>query len=76
VSLAEALTAYTAGAARAAGEEGRKGRLEPEQTADLVVWSEDLFAMVPADLHRARAALTVLGGEVVHENVGAPAAAR
>lgn len=60
------LTAYTRGAARAAGCEDHAGSLAPGKRADLAVLSQDLFD--PAtDLPRTRSVLTLQDGEVVYE---------
>lgn len=67
LGLDEVVAAYTAAAARAGGVAGRRGALAPGMDADLVAWEVD-----PAALHgdgyafrAGRAALTVIGGEVV-----------
>jgi predicted amidohydrolase YtcJ len=67
VGLDVALTAYTDGAARLAGDAPRRGRLEPGAWADLVLWDRDLAGTPPADLHRARPRTTILEGTVVYE---------
>jgi predicted amidohydrolase YtcJ len=67
VGLDVALTAYTDGAARLAGDAARRGRLEPGAWADLVLWDRDLAGTPPADLHRARPRTTILEGTVVYE---------
>lgn len=71
ISLAEALYAYTMGAAYAAREEERKGSLEPGKLADLVVLSGDPFQAVAGGdydaLRDMRAVLTIVGGRVVHQ---------
>jgi predicted amidohydrolase YtcJ len=60
------LRAYTVGAARAGGVAHRRGTLAPGQDADLVAWEVDPgLAADPAAFRRARARLTVVGGEVV-----------
>lgn len=67
VGLDAAMTAYTDGAARLAGDAARRGRLEPGAWADLVLWDRDLAGTPPADLHRARPRTTILEGTVVYE---------
>lgn len=67
VDVATAMEAYTANNAYAAGEEGRKGRLEPGMLADVVVLDRDPFRVDPAEIRDIRPLLTITGGEVVHE---------
>jgi predicted amidohydrolase YtcJ len=59
--------AYTAGAAHAAGVGSRRGVLAPGFDADLVAWDVDPSVDAgDGDAFRAaRAALTVVGGQVV-----------
>ena len=67
LSFEEAVRAYTAGAAHAAGGRSRSGTLAPGQDADLVAWAFDP-AVERGDGDAARAGsarLTVVGGEVV-----------
>jgi predicted amidohydrolase YtcJ len=64
LSIGEALTAYTAGSAFAAGEEGRKGTLAPGRLADLVALDTDPFTEPPDAVRRTRVLTTVVGGEV------------
>jgi predicted amidohydrolase YtcJ len=78
ISVAEAVRAYTAGSARASGEEAVKGTLEPGKLADLVVLSGDIFAIDPAAIRDVHVDTTILGGKVVFERnaPGGPADAR
>ncbi|HZW19264.1 MAG TPA: amidohydrolase [Luteimonas sp.] len=73
ISVAEAVRAYTAGSAYASGEESLKGTLEPGKLADLVVLSDDIFAIDPAAIEDVRVDATVLGGKVVFERKAVPA---
>lgn len=66
LTAAEALSAYTEGPARAAGESGRRGCLLPGYDADLAVWSVDPLAAEPEELLEMRCLLTMVGGEIVH----------
>ena len=65
LSLLEALHAYTAGPAYAAGRENIQGRLAPGYFADLLVLDEDLFASAPEDLADILPVGTMIGGEWV-----------
>ncbi len=67
ITVAEALTAYTASGAYANFLDGLLGTLEPGKYADLVVLSDDLFALAPEDLDRVRVDLTMVEGRVVFE---------
>ncbi len=67
LGLADAVRAYTAAAAAAGGVAHRRGILAPGQDADFVAW--DVDPSVDHDegsaFRAGRAALTVIGGEVV-----------
>ncbi|HTO90591.1 MAG TPA: amidohydrolase [Candidatus Sulfotelmatobacter sp.] len=67
LTLDQALTGYTEGPARAAGQWPRLGRIAIGSPADLVVWDADLHALQRDALALARPRLTVLEGQVVHE---------
>jgi predicted amidohydrolase YtcJ len=67
ITVAEALTAYTANGAYANFLDGVLGTLEPGRYADLVVLSDDLFAVAPEHLDRVRVDLTMVEGQVVFE---------
>jgi predicted amidohydrolase YtcJ len=66
VSVETGLDAFTASAAWASFEEGRRGTLSPGKLADLVVVSKDLFEIPPEEIHTVRALMTVVGGKVVY----------
>lgn len=65
LTLAEALQAYTLGAAYAANAEHRIGKLAPGYLADLIVLDHDIFSMDPNDLLTTRSSATMIGGEWV-----------
>jgi predicted amidohydrolase YtcJ len=67
LSLVETLRAYTEAGAYATFDEREKGRLDPGQLADLVVLSEDLFAISPMRIHEARVRLTIFDGRIVYQ---------
>jgi predicted amidohydrolase YtcJ len=66
ITLAEAIEAYTAGAAYAEFQERDKGRLVPGQLADLVILSEDVFAVPAQRIRNVRVETTIVGGKVVY----------
>jgi predicted amidohydrolase YtcJ len=63
--LAEALSAYTLGAAYAANAEDRLGKLAENYLADLIVLDEDPFKIDPENLLSINAAATMINGEWV-----------
>ncbi len=65
LTVLEALTAYTRGAAYAAGMEARLGRLAPGCLADLLVLDEDPFTCDPAQLRAIHPVGTMVAGEWV-----------
>jgi predicted amidohydrolase YtcJ len=68
VTLAEALDAYTSGAARSERQEHAKGMLRPGMLADVTVFGQDLFRLAPREILDAQIALTVVDGRIVHRN--------
>jgi predicted amidohydrolase YtcJ len=66
VSGAEVLECYTVGAARAAGDADRRGRLAPGYQADFAAWDEDLVTAAPEEILGAKVVATAVAGEVVH----------
>ncbi len=74
LSLQETLTAYTLGAATAAGRQRLTGSLVPGKRADLAVLDRDLFELerqgiVGSELADTRVLLTMVDGEVVHREL-------
>jgi predicted amidohydrolase YtcJ len=59
--------ACTVSAARAAGEEDRKGRLAPGLLADIVVLDADPFTLPPSALEDVAVRYTIVDGRVVYE---------
>lgn len=70
LTVAEAVHAYTAGAAYASGEEAVKGTLSPGKLADLVLLSQDIFAIDPMDIIETEVAATMFDGEFVYARDG------
>ncbi len=66
ITLEQALTAYTRGAAYAEGLEDVKGTLQPGKLADLAVLSQDIFTVPPPAIAGTQSVLTIVGGEVVY----------
>jgi predicted amidohydrolase YtcJ len=65
LTLTQALTAFTQGAAFAELEEHRKGILAPGRVADLAVLSQDIFHVPPPAIPATTSLLTVVAGRVV-----------
>jgi hypothetical protein len=65
LTLAEALHAFSSGAAYLAGMEDRLGRLAPGSYADLIVLDEDPFSIDPHQLKDLRPHATMVGGDWV-----------
>lgn len=68
LKLDEAIYAYTMGSAYAEFADKVKGSLTPGKLADVVMLDQDIFSMKPAELDKARVTLTLMGGQIVHEN--------
>ena len=67
VSLAEAVHAYTLGGAYAMHRDKDEGSIEAGKLADLIVVSQDIFAVAPREIAKTRVLLTVVGGKIVHD---------
>jgi hypothetical protein len=70
IDLPTAVAAYTIGAAYAADRDTETGSLEVGKAGDLVVLSEDIFALPPGKIARAKVLLTLLGGRPVWRDPG------
>ncbi len=66
IGLAEAIAAYTIGAAYANALETETGSIEVGKRADLVLLDRDLFAIPPAEISETAVVATLFGGEVVY----------
>jgi len=67
ISMKDALRAHTMESAYAAFEENIRGSIEPGKTADMVVWSEDLYSASLEQLVKVRVEATIVEGEVVYK---------
>jgi predicted amidohydrolase YtcJ len=67
VSVAEAVHACTYQGAYASGEEQLKGSLEPGKLADLVLLSDDIFAIDPGAIRDVSVDMTIFDGSVVFD---------
>jgi predicted amidohydrolase YtcJ len=64
--LRKAIDAYTHNAAWASYDEQRKGTIARDMLADLVVFSEDIFAKPAPRLTDTTVAVTIVDGKVVY----------
>ena len=65
--MAEAIEAYTLGAAIAGRREKTEGSIEPGKLADLVIVSQNLFEIDPHAVRRTTVLLTMVGGKTVYQ---------
>jgi predicted amidohydrolase YtcJ len=65
ITVAEAVRAYTMGAAYASFDEKIKGSTEPGKLADFVVLSDDIFAIDPVKIADTKVAMTIFDGKVI-----------
>ena len=66
LALRKAIQGYTRDAAWASFDEQRKGTLERDMLADIVVLSEDIFAAPAGRLSEAEVVVTIMDGKVVY----------
>ncbi len=67
LTVAEAVGGFTTGPAIVTGRKVMLGSIAPGKLADLVVLDRDIFALDPADIHRARVVMTIFDGRTVYE---------
>ena len=67
ITVEEAIRCSTVHGAYASFEESIKGRLEPGQLADLVVWDQDLLTIDPTSFLSVKPERTMVGGRWVYE---------
>jgi predicted amidohydrolase YtcJ len=72
VTVAEAVKAYTYGAAYAEGEEKIKGTIEARKLANLTVLQEDIFAIDPIKIQEVKVDSTYLGGALIYSAKHSP----
>lgn len=64
LTLAEAIWAYTMGAAITSGRERTMGSITPGKLADLTIFDRDIFALPPDELLDVRVTGTIVGGKL------------
>jgi hypothetical protein len=72
LTVAEAVEAYTMGAAYAESWEADLGSITPGKYADFIVVDQDIFTCEPMAIKDTRVLLTVIGGEIVFYADGRP----
>ena len=68
MTMEEAVKMFTSWAAYASFEEDLKGTLETGKLADFTVLSKDIFTIEPPALLKTRVLMTVIGGNITHDN--------
>jgi predicted amidohydrolase YtcJ len=66
ITVDEALRAYTVNNAWAMFREKEIGRIAPGMLADVVVLSDDLFAIAPEKIENVRVEMTIFDGQVIY----------
>jgi len=74
LTVLQALRVYTYNGAYCAFEEEEKGSLEEGKLADIAVLSEDIFSVAREKIRDVKVDLTYVGGRLVYERAGKPAA--
>lgn len=67
VTLAQAVEAYTLGAASAGRREKTEGSIEKGKLADLIVVSQNIFDVDPHQISETKVLTTIVGGRVVYQ---------
>lgn len=67
ITVREAVEAYTTGSAYAEFQEKEKGSITPGKLADLVILSDDIFAIDPKAIKDVRVTTTIVGGRIVFQ---------
>ena len=68
ISVDEAVRGFTWGSAYAEFQEREKGTLELGKLADLIILSDDIFAIDPAKIAEVKVLTTIVDGKVVYQS--------
>ena len=68
VTLAQAITGYTTGAAEICSWGGKCGDIAPGMKADFVVLSDDLYKIDTEQIPKVKVLATIVNGEIVYQN--------
>ncbi len=66
LKVSEAVEAYTMGAAYAEFQDKDKGSITPGKLADMIVLSDDIFAIKPDAIKDVTVEMTMVGGKVIY----------
>ncbi len=66
LTLHQIIHAYTLGGAYLMHQDDITGSIAPGKAADLIVLNQNLFKILPADIHKTKVLLTLAGGKSVH----------
>ena len=66
-TVASALSAHTSGSAFAEFQESEKGTIARGRLADMVILSDDILTIPPAQIKDVRVLTTIVGGRIVHQ---------
>ncbi len=66
MKVSEAVEAYTMGSAYAEFQEKEKGSITPGKFADMILLSDDIFAIKPEAIRDVTVEMTMVGGKVVY----------
>jgi predicted amidohydrolase YtcJ len=66
ITLPEAVEAYTMGSAFAEFQEKDKGSITPGKLADMVILSDNIFALKPEAMRNVKVETTIVGGKVTY----------
>lgn len=66
ISLDDALKMVTIGGAYATGEEDIKGSIEVGKLADLIIVSDDPYAVKPSDIKDIKVLMTIVNGDIIY----------
>ncbi len=72
ITVAEAVKAFTLGAAFASFDETVKGSIEVGKLADFAVLSADIFNINPVEIEKAKVVMTIFDGRVIFERQPEP----
>ncbi|HUL35488.1 MAG TPA: amidohydrolase family protein [Candidatus Eisenbacteria bacterium] len=67
LTVAEAVQAYTMGSAYAEFQDEEKGSITQGKLADMVLLSDDIFAIAPEKIREVHVLETILGGKVIYD---------
>jgi len=65
--VTEAVRAYTMGPAQLAGKSNRQGSITPGKWADMIILSQDIFEIDPAEIANTQVEMTIFDGQVMFE---------